>query len=35
MHNANEVDRLQVTLCVLAMLCIAALFGVDIYMGLG
>jgi hypothetical protein len=35
MGNANGVDKPQVILCVLATLCIAALFSVDIYMGLG
>jgi hypothetical protein len=35
MKDANEVDRLQLILCVLAGACIAALFAVDIYMGLG
>jgi hypothetical protein len=36
MGNANGMDKpLQVILCVLATLCIAALFAVDIYMGLG
>jgi hypothetical protein len=35
MNNPSGVDKLQVILCVLATLCIAALFAVDIYMGLG
>jgi hypothetical protein len=35
MGNANGVDKLQVILGMLATLCIAALFAVDIYMGLG
>ena len=33
--NANSVDRLQWTLCVFATLCIAALFALDVYMGIG
>jgi hypothetical protein len=35
MKHANEVDWFQVILCILAGTCIAALFAVDIYMGLG
>jgi hypothetical protein len=35
MNDASEVDRLQVISCVLAGACIATLFAVDIYMGLG
>jgi hypothetical protein len=35
MNNANGLDKLQILLCVLATLCIAALFASDLHMGLG
>ena len=35
MTNANSVDKLELSLCVLATLCIAALFALDVYMGIG
>ena len=35
MTNENSVDKLQWTLCVFATLCIAALFALDLYMGIG
>jgi hypothetical protein len=35
MSNANCLDKLQLTLCVFAALCTAALFALDIYMGIG
>jgi hypothetical protein len=35
MNDANGADKLQVLLCVLATVCIATLFAIDLYMGLG
>ena len=35
MTNANSVDKLELSLCVLATLCIAAFFALDVYMGIG
>jgi hypothetical protein len=35
MTNANRADILQLTLCILATLCIAALLALDVYMGIG
>jgi hypothetical protein len=35
MTNANSVDKLELSLCVFATLCIAALFALDVYMGIG
>jgi hypothetical protein len=35
MNDANGTDKLQVVLCVLAILCIATLFAIDLYMGRG
>ena len=35
MTNENSLDKLQWTLCVFATLCIAALFALDLYMGIG
>jgi hypothetical protein len=35
MINANTVDKLQLTLGVVAALCIAALLAIDVYMGIG
>jgi hypothetical protein len=35
MNDANGADKLQVLLCVLAILCIATLFAIDVYIGLG
>ena len=35
MINANTGDKLQLTLCVFAALCIAALLALDVYMGIG
>jgi hypothetical protein len=35
MTDANSVDKLQLTLCVFAALCIVALFALDVCMGTG
>jgi len=35
MTNANSTDILQLTLCIFAALCIAALLALDVYMGIG
>jgi hypothetical protein len=35
MTNANSLDKLQFSLCIFATLCIAALFALDVYMGIG
>ena len=35
MTSADSVDKLQWTLCVFATLCIAALFALYVYMGIG
>jgi hypothetical protein len=35
MTNADSVDKLQWTLYVFATLCVAALFALDVYMGIG
>ena len=35
MIDTNSVDKVQLTLCLFATLCIAALWTVDIYMAIG
>lgn len=35
MTDANSVDKMQLTLCVFAALCIVALLALDVYIGIG
>jgi hypothetical protein len=35
MTHADHVDKIQLTLCVFAALCIVALLAVDVYMKVG
>jgi hypothetical protein len=35
MTDANSADKMQLTLCVFAALCIVALLTLDVYMGIG